>query len=94
VSAEQLVFAIAAIVIAAVCALLVFVRAYPDGLWGRVALVLMALASLLPLLEVFEGVEHQVLPSTLVMHIGIALFLMRHWWRFRAYCRSCERSAP
>lgn len=73
--------AAAAILLCAV--FLVFHCQYEDGVIGRAALAVLALAELIVLMEWYhEGQAYEVLPTTYAVQIAVALFMLRHVYRF------------
>lgn len=74
---------IASAVIAMVSAFLILHCEYEDGIFGRVALIVLALSNGLIVTDwVIDRTEYAVLPTTLMTQIGTALFLSRHCYRF------------
>ena len=66
----------------AVCALLVFHKDYEDGLFGRLGLGLIGLASLARVLGIIEAdYEAKFSNIAIVLWTGLALFLVRHAYR-------------
>lgn len=55
---------------------------YEDGIIGNAALGGMALAAAAPLYESFVGSDYEFLPTTALLYASLALFLIRHAWRF------------
>lgn len=69
-------------VILGISALLIVWCHYDDGIVGKVALAGMAFAAGVPLWEIVSGIEYHALPSTMLLTIAMALFLVRHLYRF------------
>jgi preprotein translocase subunit SecG len=72
---------VAAMVVLAVCALLVLHRDYHAGLSGNAGLGLLALVALSCLTGIIEG-EVRITPHAALLWIGLALFLGRHACKF------------
>lgn len=74
------------VAIALICGLswfLVFHCQYEDGFFGRIALAAMALGALVVLLaSAFTDTVYTFNPETQVILCGMALFLLRHVYRF------------
>jgi fructose-specific component phosphotransferase system IIB-like protein len=68
-------------VIVPVCVLLIFHPDYEDGFFGRIGLTLIGIAGFARLVSVF-GDAHPVTPIGMVLWLGVAIFLVRHCWRF------------
>ena len=78
----NIVVLLAAGIVLAVCALLVFHKDYEDGLFGRLGLGLIGLASLARVLGIIEAdFGARFSNIALVLWAGLALFLTRHAWR-------------
>lgn len=62
---------------------LIFHCQYEDGVIGRLALGVMAMSQLVVLLEwLFDAEQYAVLPTTAAVQAGMALFMLRHVYRF------------
>lgn len=87
-----LVVALSSIVVLVVCTVLVFHPEYEDGLFGRVALAIMAIASLTRCMELMEeGFTRRPFgPVAVVLWFGLAIFLARHLYRFLRWRRDCN----
>ena len=73
----------AAITVAVISTILVFHKEYEDGLIGRFALSLMALAGIGRAVGILESdFEFRVTPQGAMIWLGAALFLGRHFYRF------------
>lgn len=66
---------------------LVFDCLYRDGLVGRLALVGLCYAEFVVLLEWWNDEPTVVANTTLLGHLALALFLMRHLWLFLRWHR-------
>lgn len=74
---------LASAVIALVAVFLICHCEYEDGVFGRLALVVLALSNGLVVADyTIDGTEYAVLPNTLMTQLGTALFLSRHCYRF------------
>ena len=59
---------------------------YDRGYVGTVALLLLCGATILPVWDHFHvGTKYEVLPTTMMLYFGIAIFLARHFYRFHKY---------
>jgi len=77
-----------AVIIFVIAVTLVLHRDYDDGLIGKLALSGLVIATLGPLWEHFHaGIRYNLLQTTLLLYVSIALFLMRHVWRFNRYLK-------
>ena len=73
----------ASFVIAVVSAFLILHREYEDGIFGRFALIVLALSNSIVVADwIVDGTHYDVLPTTLITQAGTALFLVRHCYRF------------
>lgn len=74
--------------ISIICALLVWCESYEDGLFGRAALGVMALAgiAMIPLIRERAPLEH-LLPAASVFVAGVAVFMVRHAFRYWQFTR-------
>lgn len=77
-----LLYAISVHVLLLLCTLLVFDKRYEDGLFGRLALVAIALAGLLICSEFWARDTYAVYPTSALLAAGFALFMARHVVRF------------
>ena len=72
-----------ALIISLIAVFLICHDDYEDGIIGRAALIILALANAVIVGEwIVDRVEYEMLPSTLLTQIGTALFLSRHCYRF------------
>ena len=63
-------------------------RRYDDGIIGNAALAGMSLASASPLYEALEGSEYDFVPTTGLMYAAVAVFMLRHAYRFRRWSKT------
>lgn len=63
-------------------------RRYDDGIVGHIALAGMALSSAAPLYEAYEGADYDFVPTTALMYAAVALFMVRHAYRFRMWSKT------
>lgn len=75
---------LALVSIFATCLYLVFNRKYEDGIVGRGALAGLALAATVYLLGIISGVHLMTGPEELMLW-SVAVFLLRHAYRFHRY---------
>lgn len=68
-------------VTALVCGWLVIWCQYNDGIVGKLGLSFIALSSGIVFLEYLDGVQYQMLGTSAVSYLGLAVFFVRHWWR-------------
>ena len=67
--------------------------AYEDGLFGRAALSMIAVASMVLLVHVVDqSATYAFLPETEMILVGVALFMARHVYRFMRWRISGEGS--
>lgn len=79
--------------IAAVSVWLVWHDNYEDGLFGRLALGGMAFSSgVLVLLIYHEAFIYDLAPAAGVFAASVALFMLRHAYRFWRFCAYCEHA--
>lgn len=71
-----------AILIFAIAVFLAINQRYDDGIIGNAALGGMALASAVPVYEMFAGLDFEFLPTTAILYFSVALFMLRHAYRF------------
>lgn len=76
------------LVICCVSTFLVVHPKYEDGLIGRIALLCLSLSCAVVLGEWFDGVTYEVNPTTLGVQFGLAIFLLRHVYRFSRWVKS------
>lgn len=69
--------------IAAISVFLICHKEYEDGIFGRLALIVLSLGNGVIVSDwLVDGTEYSVLPSTFLTQLGTALFLSRHCYRF------------
>lgn len=73
------------VVVASVSVFLVAHCKYEDGVIGKIALACLAIGNLVVFAEWFNGINHEVNPTTLFIQFGIAGFLVRHAYRFKKW---------
>lgn len=65
---------------------------FEEGAFGHAGLALMVLACIVVVSEIVWGhVDYSVLPETLLLHVGVALFMIRLAWEHLRYCRKGRR---
>ena len=86
------IYTVSALIIAAICVVLVAHPQYEDGLFGRLALGLIALSELSVFWDsAIDGSHYgSVLPTTLAIQLGVLLFFVRHLYRFQKWLKSRE----
>lgn len=60
---------------------------YEDGLIGKLSLLCVLAGSLVVVGEYADGVEYDVNQTTLAVQFGIAVFLLRHVYRFNKWVK-------
>ena len=65
-----------------VCIYLVLHREYEDGFIGRIGLALISIAAFARFATTLGGGDFPITTIGLVLWIGVALFFVRHWYRF------------
>ena len=68
-----------------ICCVSVFLawnQHYEDGIFGRLALVIIALGSFIGLLQEANGDGYNFSPVAVTIFTGIAIFMVRHTYRF------------
>jgi hypothetical protein len=58
---------------------------YEDGLFGRIALLLLALSEIVVIAQAWFDDQYVLAPTTILRHIAITLFLVRHTYKFMSY---------
>ena len=61
---------------------------YEDGIVGRLALLFIAGGSAIALLQVVNGEGYIYNPTSVTMQAGVALFMLRHTYRFLRWTRT------
>ena len=56
---------------------------YDDGIIGKIALGFISIGCLVRLIELSEDNPHEYSDVSILVLVGVALFLLRHWWRAR-----------
>lgn len=80
---------VSAAIVVAICFYLVWHERYEDGLFGRIALAGLGLNCLIFALDaVFGSSQYTLLPSSALAVDFLALFMLRHAWRFTRWVRS------
>lgn len=80
---EYLIVMPAAMIVLAICVILVLHPDYEDGLVGRIALALLGVGALARLLAMFSADRPLLFsPIALLIWAGLALFFARHFYRF------------
>lgn len=80
-----------ALTVSMVSTLLVLHRDYEDGLLGRIGLSFMALAGSARAMHLLiHGLDMPSNPIAVLLWIGLALFMVRHLYRFMRWRRSGE----
>lgn len=83
----------AALIVAVICTLLVFDRDYEDGLFGRIALAAIAIASFARAIGILErGFDLHLGAIPTVLWLGLAVFFARHYYRFRMWRASADHA--
>ena len=81
-------YVILCLIVALVSIFLVAHTRYEDGVIGKIALAILAIGNLVVLSEWFNGVTHEVNPTTIFIQFGVAGFLVRHAYRFRQWVKT------
>ena len=77
-----------ALITCGISTFLVFSCEYEDGFFGRIALVLISVSQAIVAMDGLQGSDYgNVLMTTLVLQLGVALFFMRHIYRFLRWQR-------
>ena len=63
-------------------------RIYEDGIIGRLALIAMAGGAFIALLQNLNGEGYIFNPVSVTMQTGVALFMLRHTYRFLKWTRT------
>lgn len=66
------------IAIVAIACFLAFWSEYKDGIFGHIALAMIAGSAVLMLIGIWQGLDFYYHPLVVGMFIGMALFLLRH----------------
>ena len=59
---------------------------YEDGLVGRSALLLLVGAEAIVIAQAWYEDSYELAPTTIILHIAITLFLVRHTYKFLSFC--------
>lgn len=68
-------------ILAASC-FLMWAENYEDGIVGHAGLACMAMAAFVVLYSAWHGTQYEFQPSSMVLFVGIAIFMLRHTYRF------------
>ena len=69
-------------------------KKYDEGVLGHLGLAGMFLGCLVMLSDmVLAGVQYEVLPESLLLRVGVALFMVHLAWGHLQYCRNGRRGA-
>lgn len=80
---------VSAAIVSAICLYLVWDRRYEDGIVGRFALAGLALNGVVFAWDALvSGASYELLPTTALSFDFLAIFMIRHAWRFRRWSRS------
>lgn len=80
-------YVLCCLIVCIVSIFLVMHPKYEDGLVGRIALLCISIGSLIVVGEFMDGVEYDVNPTTLTVQLGLAVFLLRHVYRFNKWVK-------
>jgi phosphate starvation-inducible membrane PsiE len=73
-------------VICIVCALiLIYHSGFQDGLLGRLSLLLLVMTEVIVTAQAWFDDGYDVAPTTIMRHVAITLFLVRHTYKFMSY---------
>ena len=61
---------------------------YEDGIIGRLALSVIAVGSAVSLMQTLNGEGYIYNPTSVTMQAGVALFMLRHTYRFLLWTRT------
>lgn len=81
-SAGVLIYFVALHVIMVLSAIMGLWCHYDDGVFGKFGLILCFFGAFIPAWEIWTGVEHAPLNTTIVLVVGFTCFLIRHFYRF------------
>lgn len=80
-------YVVCSLVICIVSTFLVVHPKYEDGLMGRISLICIAGSCAVVLGEFVDGVDYEVNPTTLGVQFGLAIFFLRHVYRFSKWVK-------
>ena len=80
-------YVMSCLIVCLISTFLVIHPKYEDGLVGRVSLLCISIGSLIVVGEFADGVEYEVNPTTLTVQVGLAVFLLRHVYRFNKWVK-------
>lgn len=84
--AGSLIVVSAALIVVIICVALLLTPEYDDGIFGRIALWGLSSACGVPLIDHFvHHVIYEILPTTMLLYVSVALFMIRHFCRFQKY---------
>lgn len=76
-------YALSALILCVVSVFLIFHCQYEDGVFGRIALVALAITNGVTVSQcLIDGVQFDLLPATVANQCAMAAFLVRHCYRF------------
>lgn len=79
---------VSCLIILAVSLYLALCPKYEDGIVGNMALGGMAGSTAWPLAEMYNGVEYEFAPTTVLLYASVAAFMARHLFRFIKWRRT------
>lgn len=92
---------ILALIITVVCVSLILSANYHDGVIGRIGLACITLGCgvgivVQDIIEFVDGTHdyHQVSPVGLLILCGLAVFMVRHYYRYWKFCKACPANVP
>ena len=80
-------YVICSLIICCVSTFLVVHPKYEDGLIGRIALLCLSVSGAVVVGEWADGVVYEVNPTSLGVQVGLAIFLLRHVYRFSKWVK-------
>lgn len=81
---------VSCLIILAVSLYLALCPKYEDGIVGNMALGGMAGSTAWPLTEMYNGVDYEFAPTTVLLYASVAAFMARHLFRFIKWRRTGE----
>lgn len=81
---------VSCLIILAVSIYLALCQKYEDGIIGNMALGGMAGSTAWPLTEMYNGVDYDFAPTTVLLYASVAAFMARHLYRFIKWRKTGE----
>lgn len=68
------------------CALILITHCnYEEGIFGRAALLMLGIAEVVVIAQAWHDDQYVLAPTTILRHVAITMFLVRHTYRFLSF---------